>query len=546
MPSATYTLGADTSSAEKKVKEFRQKLRETNELILEDAKKMQERLNRQNGQTPYQRGFRGVGNASLQLQDIAVQMEQGTKAGTIMMQQGTQLLSVFGPGGMIAGGVLGLGLLIYNTMNSSSEAIKKLKIEAGEMTLAFNKTMNLGTMEAFSSYVDKAAESVSKLKQQAEDLKTSGVFENLMTFMGGQFGLNPLATKAGENRIEAMQPFLAQAFTEQVRMLNVSNEMLDVSEKELEILKLKAAGNETLATQKENEIKMQRELDAMWETAAAKNSAAYANQQDANIREKYALNERIRENKEEKEAAEKAAKEKDEAQKKADRAAKDAADEKRKTEDDIQRQIRESQDRSAQEAKEIVDRQLEKEKNAIAEIQKAKEEAANEDEKNQKRIDAVREKQIQSIENQLTLEQRMALAKERVRNTQEKAQAFRNVNVRNVKAEADLAEAQGGLQDVREEQIQRIMGGSTSAAAAQRAERREQRARARAERILQKRQDIRDMDAKARGEWAKPAEMNLQGGPQKDPVEAAVKEGNTMLGKVEQQLKDLNQRLTVA
>lgn len=152
---------------------------------------------------------------------------------------------------------------------------------------------------------------------------------------------------------------------------------------------------------------------------------------------------------------------------------------------------------------------------------------------------AIRDK----FEKQLTLGQRMQLARERLKEAQDR---FRQGGKGMEKAQADVAEAQGKLQDVREEQIQRIMGGSTSAAAAQRAERREQRARARAERILDKRQEIRDADAAARAPKAKPAEMNLQGGPQKDPVEAAVKTGNTMLGKVEQQLKDLNQRLTVA
>ena len=170
------------------------------------------------------------------------------------------------------------------------------------------------------------------------------------------------------------------------------------------------------------------------------------------------------------------------------------------------------------------------------------------EEAKQKDADAARKKAAEKairdkFEKQLTLGQRMELARERVR---EANQRFKAGGKGMEKAQADLAEAQGNLQDVREEQIQRIMGGSTAAQAAVVAERREKRARARAGRILQKRQDIRDMDAKAREEWAKPAEMNLQGGPQKDPVEAAVKEGNTMLGKVEQQLKDLNQRLTVA
>ena len=187
-------------------------------------------------------------------------------------------------------------------------------------------------------------------------------------------------------------------------------------------------------------------------------------------------------------------------------------------------------------------------KNALDEI--ASKKAAAEDTETRKaaadRVSKLEEKKRENLEETFSLEQRIALARERVKKAQDAKNKEKEGTALHQVAEANLAEAQGGLMDVREEQIQRIMGGSTSAAAAQRAERREQRARARAVRILNKRQDIRDADAKARGEWAKPAEMNLQGGPQKDPVEAAVKEGNTMLGKVEQQLKDLNQRLTVA
>ena len=187
-------------------------------------------------------------------------------------------------------------------------------------------------------------------------------------------------------------------------------------------------------------------------------------------------------------------------------------------------------------------------KNSLDEI--ASKKAAIEDEKTRteaaERFTKAQQKQREKLEETFSLEKRIALARERVRKAQDEKNRTREGTAQRQVAEANLAEAQGGLQDVREEQIQRIMGGSTSAAAAQRAERREQRARARAERILDKRQKIRDADAAARGEKAKPAEMNLQGGPQKDPVENAVKEGNKVLGQVEQQLKDLNRRLTVA
>jgi hypothetical protein len=101
--------------------------------------------------------------------------------------------------------------------------------------------------------------------------------------------------------------------------------------------------------------------------------------------------------------------------------------------------------------------------------------------------------------------------------------------------------------DVREQQIQRIMGGSTSAAAAQRAERKAARDRARAERILDKREAIKAADAAARGEKRLPnrkvdAAVNLAAPPDKKDAQ----EQTTLLGKIEQEMKNLNNKLTVA
>jgi hypothetical protein len=111
---------------------------------------------------------------------------------------------------------------------------------------------------------------------------------------------------------------------------------------------------------------------------------------------------------------------------------------------------------------------------------------------------------------------------------------------------AAVATAQGEVHDAREAQIQRIMGGSTSAAAAQRAERKAVRDRARAERILDKREAIKAADAASRG--AKPlarkggAEVNLAAPADKKDAQ----EQTTILGKIEQEMKNLNNKLTVA
>ena len=52
---------------------------------------------------------RGLGMASLQFQDMAVQASMGTDALRIMTMQGPQLASIFGPKGMILGALIAVG-----------------------------------------------------------------------------------------------------------------------------------------------------------------------------------------------------------------------------------------------------------------------------------------------------------------------------------------------------------------------------------------------------------------------------------------------------
>lgn len=65
-------------------------------------------------------GFRAMRGAtqqlSFQLQDVAVQAQSGTAGLTILAQQGPQILSIFGPGGAIAGAFIAFGALIAGTL----------------------------------------------------------------------------------------------------------------------------------------------------------------------------------------------------------------------------------------------------------------------------------------------------------------------------------------------------------------------------------------------------------------------------------------------
>jgi len=162
-------------------------------------------------------------------------------------------------------------------------------------------------------------------------------------------------------------------------------------------------------------------------------------------------------------------------------------------------------------------------------------------EKGSKDLQAAEAKNKKAIEARLTLDEKLTLAKERLKIAQDQL-AENEKGPGKEAAMAAVAAAQGEVHDAREAQIQRIMGGSTAAAAAQRAERKAVRDRRRAERILDAREKIKKQDAENRG--AKPlkgdAAMNIAAPEKKDerPV--------TLLDKIEKEMVKLNNKLTVA
>lgn len=77
------------------------------------------------------KGIRGggwvVGGVAMQLQDVAVQMEQGTNMARIIAQQGSQIASYFGPAGMVLGGVVAIGAAIYSWYTGLDKALGAAK-----------------------------------------------------------------------------------------------------------------------------------------------------------------------------------------------------------------------------------------------------------------------------------------------------------------------------------------------------------------------------------------------------------------------------------
>lgn len=65
------------------------------------------------------------GKIAMQMQDVAVQMQSGARAATIIAQQGSQILSIFGPHGMLLGGLVAAAALFWELVRGSKALTKE-------------------------------------------------------------------------------------------------------------------------------------------------------------------------------------------------------------------------------------------------------------------------------------------------------------------------------------------------------------------------------------------------------------------------------------
>jgi hypothetical protein len=88
--------------------------------------------------------MRGMfGQLGHQVQDVAVQMQMGTDAMLVFGQQGSQIASLLGPWGSIAGAAISVGSGHVYISHSSSGKAKKATSELEKAFESLNKTMKM-------------------------------------------------------------------------------------------------------------------------------------------------------------------------------------------------------------------------------------------------------------------------------------------------------------------------------------------------------------------------------------------------------------------
>ena len=139
-----------------------------------------------NQQFRFMRG--GLGQVGHQVQDVAVQLQMGQNAMLVFGQQGSQIASLFGPGGAMFGAVIAIGAALSMSLAPSffgaTEAAKELKDATKDLVDNFDDLAPAQQKFARILATKKLKEYEAELKKLNETTR-----EQMTTVLTGSFGI---------------------------------------------------------------------------------------------------------------------------------------------------------------------------------------------------------------------------------------------------------------------------------------------------------------------------------------------------------------------
>lgn len=192
-----------------------------------------------------------AGNAAMQIQDVAVSLQGGMSLAQVIGQQGSQLLSIFGPSGMLVGGAVAVGAALWTAADKSAEGFKRLHGEAKEVNAQLRAIADFGTGETLWAGLDKATEGVDELATEFERLN-----KPVTRFFEGAG-----AALLGEDLPWERQLKLAGDLSErELERGSIVKSILSDLEKDNEILRVRLTGNKDLADAMERQKEYASEI----------------------------------------------------------------------------------------------------------------------------------------------------------------------------------------------------------------------------------------------------------------------------------------------
>lgn len=113
-------------------------------------------------------------NLSWQIQDVAVQAQMGVSSLTVLAQQGPQILSVFGAGGAVAGGLLAVGALLATLAqdaDTASDSFDEMLEKLDKMNQAQRVAFDIKTVEEHNTLVQETNRMYAELASKVQDLE---------------------------------------------------------------------------------------------------------------------------------------------------------------------------------------------------------------------------------------------------------------------------------------------------------------------------------------------------------------------------------------
>ena len=191
-------------------------------------------------------GMRNMGQVSMQIQDIAVQLQGGTKASIVFAQQGSQMLSAFGAAGAVVGGIAAVGAAIYTMGQNARESFDKI-IESSQTFRAESALL------VQSTNADNLAGSLMRVREQMNAINHES--KTLNTFMG-DFG-----ARVGGGDVSSMQNQLMEEKTKQAEIYGrMVDRALLSSKQELDISNLIVAGKKDEAESLQRSYALQNKI----------------------------------------------------------------------------------------------------------------------------------------------------------------------------------------------------------------------------------------------------------------------------------------------
>ncbi len=195
----------------------------------------------------------GFGQVGHQIQDVAVQAQMGTDAFIILGQQGSQVASLFGPGGAMLGALLAVGAAIKVGLTSEvadasqevEEFVNKIteqRRELGMLSVAELAYQNILDTRLRQDVRDQTADYITELADIPEKLEKAARFEarlrgarNTNNVMMELMALTLLKLNGSTQELEDRQTDLTNKINENTEALkpNIQSE-LDAAEAEKE------------------------------------------------------------------------------------------------------------------------------------------------------------------------------------------------------------------------------------------------------------------------------------------------------------------------